>query len=56
MGEQPGEKLVGKLGFSQQILIRMLGEAAGRDLAATYFDLKFERLWRWKSDFRGLGI
>lgn len=30
MGNDQGEKLVGKMGFSQQMLIRMLGEASGR--------------------------
>ena len=37
MGNDQGEKLVGKMGFSQQMLIRMLGEAPGRALATIIY-------------------
>jgi hypothetical protein len=37
MGNDQGEKLVGKMGFSQQMLIRMLGEASGRALATIIY-------------------
>lgn len=39
MGNDQGEKLVGKMGFSQQMLIRMLGEASGRALATIIYNI-----------------